>query len=331
MSSPLLDVTGVGNAIVDVLAQAAESELKALGLIKGSMALIDAAKADRLYEGMGPAVEISGGSVANSMAGIASLGGKAGYIGKVKADQLGQHFGHDIRAAGVEFHTVPSQEGPSTARCLILVTPDGERTLNTYLGACVELGPEDIDESLIARSKVVYLEGYLWDPPRAKEAMLKAANLAHKHGQRVALSLSDGFCVGRHRAEFARLIEDHVDVLFANEDEIAALTETDNFEASADAVRGRCEVAVLTRGARGAVVLAGGERFEVPAEPVERVVDTTGAGDLFAAGFLYGFTHGYGPADAARLGAISAAEVISHIGARPSTSLRELVRARGLH
>lgn len=328
--SPLLDVTGVGNAIVDVLAQATEAELKSLGLHKGAMALIDSAMADRLYEGMGPAVEISGGSVANSMAGIASLGGKAAYVGKVKADQLGSHFGHDIRAAGVEFHTVPSAQGPATARCLILVTPDGERTLNTYLGACVELGPEDIDESLIARSKMVYLEGYLWDPPRAKEAMLKAANLAHKHGQRVALSLSDGFCVARHRAEFARLIEDHVDVLFANEDEVASLTQADSFEGAAEAVRGRCEVAVLTRGAKGAVVLSNGERFEVPAEPIEHVVDTTGAGDLFAAGFLYGFTHGYGPADAARMGAIAAAEVISHIGARPGTSLRELIRARGL-
>jgi sugar/nucleoside kinase (ribokinase family) len=328
--SRLLDVTGVGNAIVDVLAKTEEAALDALGLKKGSMALIDAARADSLYEQMGPAVEVSGGSVANSMAGIASLGGAAAYIGKVKGDQLGDVFAHDIRSAGVEFTTKKATGGPATARCLVLVTPDGERTLNTYLGACVELGPEDIDESLIARSKVVYLEGYLWDPPRAKEAMLKAANLAHKHGQRVALSLSDGFCVARHRAEFARLIEDHVDILFANESEVSSLTETHDFEQAAAAVKDRCEVAVLTRGGKGAVILTHGERFEVPAERIEHVVDTTGAGDLFAAGFLYGFTHGYGPADSARLGAIAAAEIISHIGARPATSLRELITSRGL-
>jgi len=325
-----LDVTGIGNAIVDVLAHTSDEQIVNLALNKGSMALIDADAADRLYDKMAPAVEVSGGSVANSMAGIASLGGKAGYIGKVRADQLGTVFTHDIRAAGVEFTTRKSETGPSTARCLILVTPDGQRTMNTYLGACVELGPEDIDEQLIARSKAVYLEGYLWDPPRAKEAMLKAANVAHKHGGRVALSLSDAFCVGRHRAEFGRLIEDHVDILFANEDEILSLTETESFEAAMSAIRGRCEVTVLTRGAQGAVVLANDERFNVSAEAVERVVDTTGAGDLFAGGFLYGFTHGYGPGDAARIGAICAAEVISHVGARCTRALNALVTERGL-
>lgn len=328
--SRLLDVTGIGNAIVDVLAHAEEAQLQALGLHKGAMALIDAAMADRLYGQMGPAVEVSGGSVANSMAGIASLGGSAGYIGKLKGDQLGDVFAHDIRAAGVDFHTSRAQDGPATARCLILVTPDGERTLNTYLGACVELGPEDIDEDLLARSSVVYLEGYLWDPPRAKEAMLKAANVAHKHGRRVALSLSDGFCVARHRAEFVRLIDDHVDILFANESEVTSLTETSDFEAAAAAMKGRCELSVLTRSARGAVILTQDQRYEVPAEPVAHVVDTTGAGDLYAAGFLYGYTHGHGPTESARIGALAAAEVISHIGARPATSLRELIRARGL-
>ncbi|MDB4985457.1 MAG: putative carbohydrate/purine kinase [Myxococcaceae bacterium] len=328
--SQLLDVTGIGNAIVDVLAQAGEAQLAELALPKGSMTLIDAASADRLYAQMAPAVEISGGSVANSMAGIASLGGKAGYIGKVKADQLGQVFTHDIRAAGVVFTTTSGEQCAATARCLIMVTPDGQRTMSTYLGACIELGPEDIDEALIARSKVTYLEGYLWDPPRAKEAMLKAADLAHKHGGRVALSLSDAFCVARHRREFSRLIEDHVDILFANEDEIRALTETHDFESAVAAVRGRCEVSVLTRGAQGAVVLANDERFVITAEPVERVVDTTGAGDLFAAGFLYGFTNGYGPGDAARIGSICAAEVISHVGARPAQSLAALISARGL-
>ncbi|MDB4976183.1 MAG: putative carbohydrate/purine kinase [Myxococcaceae bacterium] len=329
MSQPL-DVTGIGNAIVDVLAQASDAQLDQLALPKGSMTLIDASAADRLYGVMAPAVEISGGSVANSMAGIASLGGKAAYVGKVKADQLGQVFTHDIRAAGVEFSSKSGENCASTARCLILVTPDGQRTMSTYLGACVELGPEDIDEALIARSKVTYLEGYLWDPPRAKEAMLKAANLAHKHGGRVALSLSDAFCVGRHRQEFSRLIEDHVDILFANEAEIQALTETSDFESALAAVRGRCEVSVLTRGADGAVVLANDERFVITAEPVEQVVDTTGAGDLFAAGFLYGFTNGYGPGDAARIGSICAAEVISHVGARPAQSLAKLIAERGV-
>lgn len=328
--SQSLDVTGIGNAIVDVLAQSSDAELHRLGLPKGGMTLIDATAADQLYGKMATAIEVSGGSVANSMAGIASLGGRAGYIGKVKADQLGQVFTHDIRAAGVEFSCGHAKDGPATARCLILVTPDGQRTMSTYLGACVELGPEDIDEALIARSKVSYLEGYLWDPPRAKEAMLKAANLAHKHGGRVALSLSDSFCVHRHRNEFSRLIEDHVDILFANEDELYALTETDNFESALAAVRGRCEVAVLTRGAQGAVVLANEERFVIAAEPVASVVDTTGAGDLFAAGFLYGFTNGYGPGDAARIGAICAAEIISRVGARSPRSLAELLRTRGI-
>jgi len=325
-----LDVTGVGNAIVDVLANAPDDQLVRLGLHKGSMTLIDAAAADRLYAQMAPAVEISGGSVANSMAGIASLGGTAGYIGKVKRDQLGQVFSHDIRAAGVEFASKPLQDGPSTARCLILVTPDGQRTMSTYLGACVELGPEDIDEALIARSKVVYLEGYLWDPPRAKEAMLKAANLAHKHGRRVALSLSDAFCVDRHRAEFKRLIDDHVDILFANESEARSLTETDGFDAALAALRGRAELVVVTRGEQGAVVLAGDQHESVRAEPVARVVDTTGAGDLFAAGFLHGYTHGAAPGVALRMGAVCAAEIISHVGARPSVPLAKLLVERGL-
>ena len=325
-----LDVTGIGNAIVDVLAHADDDLLVRLALRKGGMQLIDAAAADKLYAQMAPAVEISGGSVANSMAGIASLGGTAGYIGKVRDDQLGKVFAHDIRAAGVTFTTASSVSGPPTARCLIMVTPDGERTLSTYLGACVELGPEDIDEALLARSKVVFLEGYLWDPPRAKEAMLKAANLTHKHGGRVALSLSDGFCVDRHRAEFARLIDDHVDILFANESEIISLTEASDFEGAQSAIGGRCEVAALTRGAHGATVLVGSDRFDVPAQNVDKLVDTTGAGDLFAAGFLYGFTHGHSPSEAARIGAIAAAEVISHFGARPQVSLAQLIAAQGL-
>jgi sugar/nucleoside kinase (ribokinase family) len=268
--------------------------------------------------------------VANSVAGIALLGGTAGYIGKVRDDQLGEVFAHDIRAAGVEFGCLSAKQGANTARCLILVTPDGQRTMSTYLGACVELGPEDIDEALIARSRVTYLEGYLWDPPRAKEAMLKAANAARRANRQVALSLSDGFCVERHRHEFQRLIDDHVDILFANENEVLALTQETSFERAAQAMRGRCDLTVLTRGAQGAVVLVGSDRYEVAAEPVAKVVDTTGAGDLFAAGFLFGHTHGRSPRDAARIGALCAAEVIGHYGARPETSLTQLVAVKGL-
>lgn len=326
----LLDVTGIGNAIVDVIAHANDQDLEKMSMVKGSMALVDEARAHALYDRMGPAVEVSGGSVANSMAGLASLGASAGYIGKVRDDQLGEVFAHDIRAAGVTFTTSPAKEGPSTARCLILVTPDGQRTMNTYLGACVQLGPEDIDEALIQRSKVVYLEGYLWDPPRAKEAMLRAANIAHANERKVALSLSDAFCVDRHRAEFKRLLDDHVDILFANEAEVLSLTEETDYDRAISALRGRCELAVLTRGPKGAMVLAGDGVFEVDAEPVAKVVDTTGAGDLFAAGFLYGYTQGRPPAQALRLGALCAAEIISHYGARPETSLRELCARKGL-
>jgi len=228
--SELLDVTGIGNAIVDVIAHATDDDLARLSLPKGAMTLIDEAQAERLYGQMAPARQVSGGSVANSMAGIASLGGTTGYIGKIKNCQLGEVFAHDIRAAGVQFDSKPSVSGKSTARCLIMVTPDGQRTMNTFLGACVDLGPEDIDEALIARSHVTYLEGYLWDPPRAKEALLRAAQLAHKHGRKVALSLSDAFCVARHRAEFTRLLDDHVDVLFANETEALSLTQQSSFE-----------------------------------------------------------------------------------------------------
>ncbi len=323
--SHALHVTGIGNAIVDVISHADDALLQKLGMPKGGMTLIDPSQAEALYGQMGPGIEMSGGSVANSMAGIASLGGTAGYIGKVKKDQLGDVFAHDIRAAGVEFTTQLAGDGPSTARCLIFVTPDGQRTMNTYLGACVELSPQDIDEALIKKSAVTYLEGYLWDPPRAKEAMLKAANLAHGSGRKVALSLSDAFCVQRHRAEFKRLIEDHVDILFANESELQALTQQTTFQASVAALRGQCELAVVTRGAQGAIVLAGDETYEVTAAKVSKVVDTTGAGDLFAAGFLYGVTHARSPIDSARIGALCAAEVIGHYGARPEVSLQELV------
>lgn len=329
MGNERLDVTGIGNAIVDVLSQAQDSFLEQEGLPKGGMSLIDAVQAQTLYNKMGPGTEVSGGSVANSTVGVASLGGTSGYIGKVASDQLGEVFAHDIRAAGVEFTTAPgAASGPPTARCLVLVTPDAQRTLNTYLGACVELGPEDVDDKLIARSQVTYLEGYLWDPPRAKEAMLKAANVSHEAGQKVSLSLSDGFCVDRHRDEFNDLIDHHVDILFANEQELASLAQTDDFEAGIASLRGRCEVAAVTRGAKGCVVVTEGETLEVPAAAVDKVVDTTGAGDLFAAGFLYGVTHQRSMTDCARLGALSAAEVISHYGARPETSLKDLAASK---
>jgi sugar/nucleoside kinase (ribokinase family) len=328
--SELLDVTGIGNAIVDVIAHATDADIARLTLAKGSMTLVDEARASSLYASMAPAREISGGSVANSIAGVAALGGKAGYIGKIRDDQLGEVFAHDIRAAGVDFTSAAATSGASTARCLILVTPDGQRTMSTYLGACVGLGPEDIDAALIARSRVTYIEGYLWDPPRAKEAILRAAQLAHQHQRKVALSLSDAFCVDRHRAEFNRLLDDHVDILFANESEALSLTQADSFEAAVTALRGRAEICVVTRGALGASVVSRDELVHVPAEPIDRLVDTTGAGDLFAAGFLFGHTHGRSLAQSARIGALCAAEIISHYGARPEQSLSALLAQRGL-
>jgi sugar/nucleoside kinase (ribokinase family) len=326
MADQVLDVVGIGNAIVDVLSHADEAFLAAAGLTKGSMTLIDAVRAEQLYAAMASAVECSGGAAANTVAGVASLGGKAGFIGKVKADQLGQIFRHDIRAIGVAFDTAAAADGPSTARCLVLVTPDAQRTMGTYLGACVELTADDIDEALLARTRVTYLEGYLWDPPAAKQAFLKAMRAAHAAGGKVALSLSDSFCVERYREEFRQLVDNHVDVLFANENEIKALYQVDDFEAAAAAVRGRCEVAALTRSEKGSLILAGDDSHAVAAAPVQQVVDSTGAGDLYAAGFLYGYTRGRHPGDCGRLGAIAAAEVISHLGARPETSLAELAR-----
>jgi len=326
MAAALYDVTGIGNAIVDVIAHADDAFLAANGIEKGAMTLIDAARAEELYGRMGPGVEVSGGSAGNTMAGFASLGGRGAYIGKVCNDQLGSVFRHDITAAGVHFATDPLHGGAPTARCLILVTPDAQRSMNTYLGACVELGPEDIDEELIAGSQVTYLEGYLWDPPRAKEAFLKAAGAAHAAGRKVSLSLSDSFCVHRHHDEFMDLVANHVDILFANEHEIGALYGTDDIAVAVEAVKGHCEVAALTRSEKGAVIVAGGQVFEVPAAPVARVIDTTGAGDLYAAGFLYGYTRGLAPEVCGRLGAIAAAEVISHVGARPEVSLADLAK-----
>ena len=325
MSDSQIDVVGIGNAIVDVLAEAEDSFLEAQELPKGAMTLIDGTRAEALYADMGPAREVSGGSAANTLAGVASLGGRGAFIGKVRNDQLGGIFQHDIRAAGVAFDTPPSTDGAPTARCLIFVTPDAQRTMNTYLGACVELGPEDIDRAQIASAKVTYLEGYLWDPPGAKQAFVKAAQAAHEAGRKVALSLSDPFCVERYRDEFRELVDGHIDLLFANEVEVRSLYETDSFDEALQAVRGRCEIAVLTRSDKGSVVLAGDEVHVVDVVPVDRLVDTTGAGDLYAAGFLYGYTQGRPLYDCGRIGAIAAAEVISHYGARPEANLARLV------
>ncbi|HSK39112.1 MAG TPA: adenosine kinase, partial [Arenibaculum sp.] len=284
MSQATFDVVGIGNAIVDVISHADDRFLRDNGLEKGAMTLIDAARAEELYGRMGPGIEMSGGSAGNTMAGIASLGGRGAYVGKVRDDQLGAVFRHDIRAIGVSFESSPAIEGAPTARCLILVTPDAQRTMNTYLGACVELGPEDIQPALIQSAAVTYMEGYLWDPPRAKQAFLKAAELAHAGGRKVSLTLSDSFCVGRHRDSFADLVDNHVDILFGNEHEIMSLYEVEDFDAAVAAVRGRCEVAVLTRSEKGSVVVTATDTVAVPAEPIERLVDTTGAGDLFASG-----------------------------------------------
>ena len=282
MAAATIDVVGIGNAIVDVLVQAEESFLVTHGLAKGTMTLIDAARADALYAVMGPGVEASGGSAGNTMAGIASLGGAGAYIGKVRNDQLGDVFRHDITAIGVRFATAPARSGPPTARCLILVTPDAHRTMNTYLGACVDLGPEDIDHGIVEAAQVTYLEGYLFDPPRAKAAFRKAAELAHRAGRRVSLSLSDPFCVGRHRAEFRELVAHHVDILFANEAEVCSLYETEDFDEAARRVRAHCDVAALTRSEKGSVVVTREHTHVIEAAKVGRLVDTTGAGDLYA-------------------------------------------------
>ena len=326
MPATTYDVVGVGNAIVDVLAQAGEAQIRALGLAKGAMTLIEADQAEALYARMGAGIEISGGSAANTVVGVASLGGRAAYIGQVRDDQLGAVFQHDIRAAGVDFRAVPSLDGRSTARCLIFVTPDAQRTMQTFLGVSVELGPDDIDAAAIQASAITYLEGYLFDKEPAKAAFVRASEIAHTAGRRVALTLSDPFCVERHRGPFLHLVSGHVDVLFANEAEILSLFQGDDFDAALARIRGHCEITALTRGPAGSLIVTPEAVLPVAAEPVERVVDTTGAGDLYAAGVLFGLTRGYELETCGRLGSIAAAEIISHYGARPETSLADLVR-----
>jgi len=328
MPATRYDVIGIGNAIVDVLIHTSDEFLNAEGLIKGAMSLVDAERSAELYSRSGPAIECSGGSAANTIAALASLGSTSAYIGKVRNDQLGAVFAHDIRALGIDFDTGPATEGPATATCLVLVTDDAERTMQTYLGACVGLGPDDIDEDTIAAAEITYMEGYLWDPDAAKEAFLKAATIAHRAERQVSLSLSDPFCVDRHRDEFLDLANNHVDILFANEEEIISLYQVEDFDTALQAVRKDCKIAALTRGEKGSVIVAGDEVHVVDAEPVDRIVDTTGAGDAYAAGFLCGLTGGRDLATAARIGGIAAAEVISHMGARPETPLADLVSAR---
>ena len=326
MPEASIDVVGIGNAIVDVFANTDDAFIAANGLSKNTMTLIDARRAEELYARMGPAREISGGSCANTMAGVAALGGSAAYIGKVCDDQLGDVFRHDIRAAGVRFDTAPAKDGPPTARSLIVITPDAHRTMNTFLGACVNLGPDDVDQKLVAAGRVTYLEGYLWDRPLAKQAFLAAARAAHTAKRKTSLTLSDPFCVDRHRDSFLALVKEHIDILFANEAEITSLYRTKSFDAALQQVRGHCEIAVLTRSEKGSVVIRGDEVHVVDAAPVGKVVDTTGAGDLYAAGFLYGLARGHGLERCGRIASLAAAEVISHVGARPEADLRALVR-----
>jgi sugar/nucleoside kinase (ribokinase family) len=331
MADQEFDVLGLGNAIVDVIARAEDDFLAREKMSKGSMSLIDEARTLSLYEAMGSGTMISGGSAANTIVGAASLGVKAAFIGKVKSDDVGHVFTHDIRATGVHFVTPPAKTGPSTARCLVLVTPDGERTMNTYLGACQNLTPDDVDEALVSASKITYLEGYLWDPPAAKQAFVKAAAIAHKANRQVALTLSDAFCVDRYRDEFLNLIrEKTVDIVFANEHELKALYQTADFTTAVNALRNEGILGVVTRSENGSIVVTREETIAAQAFPIEKLVDTTGAGDLFAAGFLAGLTRDADYHTCARLGALAAAEVIQHYGARPEANLLDLARENGL-
>ena len=319
------DVVGIGNAIVDVLVQADDDLIDNFELTKGTMALVDEAQAERLYASVGPGLETSGGSAANTLAGVAQLGGRAGFIGRVRNDQLGGIFSHDIRSVGARFDTPAATEGPSTARCLILVTPDAQRTMCTYLGASVGLDPADLDLEMVAQAKVLYLEGYLWDSDEAKAAFIAAAEVARAHGGEVALSLSDAFCVERHRESFQELVDGHVDILFANEMEITALYKANSFEEAADQVRGRCKLAALTRSEQGSVVLNGAGTHSIAPFQLGPLLDTTGAGDLYAAGFLHAYTQGQAVEACGRLGSLCAGQVVTQLGPRPQGSLKQLV------
>lgn len=318
------DVVGIGNALVDVLTHEDDAFIDANGLVKGAMTLIDARRAEALYSAMGRGIEVSGGSAANTIAGIASFGGKAAYIGRVFDDQMGAVFAHDLRSTGAAFRCPPATEGPPTGRCLIVVTSDAERTMNTYLGSSEYFGPEDVDGDLIASAQVTYLEGYLFDRPEAQEAYWKASRIAHDAGRRVSLTLSDTFCVERHKEAWRSLVDDQVDILFANEGEAMALYDVDSVEAVLEHVKADVEIAAVTCGPKGSLVVYEGEVIEVAAHPVDKVVDTTAAGDLYAAGFLYGFTNGRSLESCGRLGSVAASAVLGHTGARPGLSLAQL-------
>ncbi len=319
-----LDVVGIGNALVDVIGHGTDDAVAELGVEKGSMTLVDEERSAAIYSAMGPAVEISGGSAANTVVGVAAFGGAAQYVGKVRDDQLGAVFAHDLRATGVRYEVPPAPSGPSSGRCLVLVTPDAQRTMSTYLGASVHLGPDDIDPEVIQRGRVLYLEGYLFDPPEAQEAFRVAAQIAHDAGRTVSLTLSDSFCVDRHRDAFVDLVRNHVDLVFANEDEICSLFEVDEFDAAVGELRGHGAIAALTRSERGSVVVTEDDVVTVAAHPPATLADTTGAGDLYAAGFLFGYSRGRELATCGALGSLAAAEVISHVGARPQADLAEL-------
>ncbi|KQZ74070.1 carbohydrate kinase [Sphingopyxis sp. Root214] len=328
-STARFDVVAIGNAIVDVIARADDALITAEGLTKGSMRLIDAEEAERLYAAMGPAIEMSGGSAANTLAGMAALGQRCSFIGQVADDQLGHVFTHDLRALGVAYETPPLSEGAPTARCLILVTPDGQRTMNTFLGASHLLEQSMIDEAWIADSEILYLEGYLWDPELSRAAMRRAIDVSRAAGRKVAFTLSDAFIIDRHGADFRKLIAEGLfDILFANEVEICALAETDDFEAAVASVAAQVPLLVVTRGSHGALAITGGERTEVGAEPIETVVDTTGAGDLFAAGFLSGQAQGRPIADCLTMGAVCAREIIAQVGPRAQTDLKARIAER---
>ena len=324
-NSAVLDVVGIGNAIVDVLVQTEDSFLNQHGLQKGGMALIDEGQAEALYQASGPGQETSGGSVANTMVGIAQLGGRTGFIGRVRDDQLGTIFSHDIRAVGARFETPAATSGATTARCLIYVTPDAERTMCTFLGASTQLEPDDLDLSMVKQTKVLYLEGYLWDSPAAKRAFIAGAEACRAAGGQVALSLSDGFCVDRHRDSFLELVNGHVDVLFANEAEIKSLYETDDFDTALEKVRGCCDVTAITRSSEGSVVLSGDQRWDIGTYSLGDLVDTTGAGDLYAGGFLHAYTQGESLERCGELGALCAGQIVTQLGARSQVCLKELM------
>lgn len=330
MTDLTYDVLGIGNAIADVFAHVESDFLVSENLVKGSMRLIDTEEAERLYGKMGSAVRMSGGSAGNTIAGLASLGGKAAYIGKVADDELGKAYAHDMRGIGAHFGTAPLVGGNPTARSMILITPDGERTMNTYLGACTELTPEDIDPQVVGASTITYMEGYLWDPPAAKEAFRRAMDLAHKAGRQTALTLSDSFCVDRYRGEFRELVKTgKVDILFANEHELKALYETSDLDTAVAAVREEATLATVTLSEKGALTVTRDESHHVHAAPVDRIVDVTGAGDLYAAGFMFGLARGYELPRCAELGCLAAGEIIAHVGARPEVSLKDLAAQNG--